>query len=513
MQRLNGRPACGGPEVRGGASASELERELQRRCAAIVLLAACLGCSAEESRSDSAAPDGLSPRNPRTGSAGLGDSLYPWSGNGGYDVERYELVLDVHDVNTGELSARATLHASAAQDLERFNLDFIGLTIDALRVNGNAASYSRAGQELTIEPAGALRAGDAFSVEVDYHGTPAQRQSAASPASAGWVTTGDGRIFVVSEPDGAPNFFPTNDHPLDKASYALRVTVPKPNVVAANGVLQATIDGDGTTTFEWEAASPMASYLVTLGIAELEQESSTLAGGLLLRNYYEAGTMAETRAAFARQGEMIAVFEELFGPYPFDVYGALFLHAPLGALETQTLSIFGTNAISASNIARSELTVAHEIAHQWFGNSVSLVDWSDIWLNEGFARYSEALWIEHLEGEAALRAWIERNYASLALTGDAYGPPGTPPADDLFNSSVYVRGALALHALRLELGDAPFFEVLRRYVARFQGSNATTADFRAVTEEIGGRDLGALFQGWIYAEQLPPPDELGLPVP
>jgi aminopeptidase N len=472
-----------------------------------------LGCGNGEDGTGLPPLEALMPREPRTGAAGLGDSLYPWSGNSGYDVEHHDLVIDVLDVDNGELGAVATLRAVATQDLDRFNLDFIGLTIDSVRIDGRAAAYERAAQELTIEPAEPLRSGEPFSVEVAYHGAPTQRESAAVRALVGWVTASPSRSYVLSEPDGAPNFFPTNDHPLDKASYTFRVSVPKPYSVAANGLLEATIDAGDRTTFEWHARSPMASYLVTIGIAELELETGTSSGGLPLRNYYEPSISARGRAAFARQSEILAFYEELFGPYPFEVYGALVLSTPLGALETQTLSIFGVNAISAENTAVTELTVAHELAHQWFGNSVSVADWSDIWLNEGFARYAEALWIEHRDGPVSLRAWLVRGYNAFAGTGDTFAPPGTPPANDLFNASVYVRGALALHALRVELGDAPFFETLRTYAARYQYGNATTADFRAVAEELSGRDLEPLFQRWIYERGIPPASELGIGPP
>lgn len=480
------------------------------RCAWLLLASSGLGCGPSDDGTGLPPVEALAPRDPRTGAAGIGDSLYPWSGNSGYDIEHYELVIDVQDVPSGALSATATLRAVASRDLDRFNLDFIGLTIDDLRVNGAAAAHERAAQELTIEPAAPLRSGESFTVEVDYHGTPTQRQSAASPAEVGWVTTDSRRSFVISEPDGAPNFFPTNDHPLDKASYTFRVTVPKPYRVAANGMLRVEVDAGDRTTFEWDAPSPMASYLVTIGIAELELETSTSPDGLILRNYYEANFSPSVRALFARQSEMLSLYQELFGPYPFEVYGALILRIPLVALETQTLSIFGVNAIDGGNVARNELTVAHELAHQWFGNSVSVADWSEIWLNEGFARYAEALWIEHRDGPSSLRSWVLSNYNIVAGSGDTDGPPGTPAADDLFNTSVYVRGALTLHALRVALGDAAFFETLRTYAARFRYGNARTADFRAVAQEVSGLDLEPLFQRWVYDSAMPPRAELGV---
>ena len=201
---------------------------------------------------------------------------------------------------------------------------------------------------------------------------------------------------------------------------------------------------------------------------------------------------------------MVDFYSDTFGPYPFDVYGTLVIDTDVGtALEAQTLSIFGRDMLD-------EATVAHELAHQWFGNSISVADWGDIWLNEGFATYAEGLWIEHTEGAAALAEWAQEIYREVADAGDELTPPGNPAATDLFNAGVYYRGALVLHALRLQIGDEAFFDLLRTYYDRFQGGNARTSDFISVAEEISGQDLQDFFDGWLYADQLPPIPALDL---
>ncbi len=438
------------------------------------------------------------------------NSLYPGFGNGGYDVRHYGLDLTVSDVSTGALTGVTTIEAKAIQDLSSFNLDFVGLTVEDIAVNEQPAAFSRNGQELTITPAMPIQAGETFTVEVIYRGAPEQIKSVALPVLTGWVTF-DGGSYVVSEPDGAANFYPVNDHPLDKATYSFRVTVPKPFEVAANGVLVETIDHGDTTTFVWQARDPMASYLTTVNIGEFNVETEDGPNGIPIRNYYATGLEEGIREPFARQAEMLALYSEVFGPYPFEVYGSVVMEAEIGgALETQTLSLFGVDTINLRDIPRTEEIVAHEAAHQWIGDSVSLADWSDIWLNESFATYAEGLWVEHTNGRAALDRWIKDRYHYVVDSREELSPPGSPPADDLFNGGVYVWGALALHALRLEVGDEAFFEILRTYYDRFKGSNVRTSDFISVAEEVSGQDLAAFFDSWLYSEELPPVPALGL---
>ncbi|MBI3162796.1 MAG: hypothetical protein HYZ23_09810 [Chloroflexi bacterium] len=232
-------------------------------------------------------------------------------------------------------------------------------------------------------------------------------------------------------------------------------------------------------------------------------------GGVPIRNYYSTGLEENVREPFARQGRMIDYFSELFGPYPFDVYGALVMDTEFGAaLENQTLSIFGIDMIDVDDVEETELVVAHELAHQWFGDSVSLADWGDIWLNEGFATYAEALWYEHLYGQDGLDEYVEYLYSVVDEYDDTGTPPGDPPADDLFNSGVYEWGGLTLHALRLEVGDETFFEILKTYHERYKNGNATTEDFISIAEEVSKKELSEFFNDWLYKGILPPLSDL-----
>jgi aminopeptidase N len=447
-----------------------------------------------------------------SGAPGVGDSLYPGFGNGGYDVQHYTLDLTV-DPAANHLAGVTRIDAVAAQDLSSFNLDLIGFDIEAIWVNDTAATFARERQELTISPAQALKAGEAFTVEVRYSGTPRPYTSPAYSAPAGWQRYGrrDGCpcSYVASSPDGAATFYPVNDHPLDKATYTLRVTVSKPYEVAQNGILTDIIDNGDTITTISEVTSPMASYLTTINIADFDLVTDAGTHGVPIRNYFQVGIRPESRAVFAPQDEMIGFFESVFGEYPFDVYGVVVVNDALGsALETQTLSLFGVD-FTSPNFPQHELVVAHELAHQWFGDSLSVGDWRDIWLNEGFATYAEGLWIEHTQGAAALDAWARDLYDQ---TGQhrITRPPGDPLFNDLFNWNVYNRGALTLHALRLKVGDEVFFSILQTWYERHRDGNVRTADFVALASERSGDDLTGFFDAWLYAEAVPPLPEMSL---
>lgn len=443
------------------------------------------------------------PVDPLAGADGMGDSLYPEFGNGGYDTLTYTLDITINNVDTSEIEATTTIEAIATQDLSRFNLDFAGFEITSIKVNDEAVEFERSGQELTVIPAQALTKDEVFTVSVAYQGVPEAMTSQALPFQTGWVAY-DGGIFVLSEPDGSASYYPVNDHPLDKATYTIIVTAPKPYEVAANGVLEETKDNGESTTYTFTIRDPMASYLTTINVNDFNVETMESENGIPIRNYYAASLPQEVNKPFARQGEMIDYFSELFGPYPFEVYGSLVMDTEFGAaLENQTMSIYGVDMIDFDDVEGTEAVVAHELAHQWFGDSISVADWSDIWLNEGFATYGEALWVEYDYGKDGLNNWVNGVYEEVKAYPEFYPPPGNPAANDLFNGGVYLRGGLTLHALRVTIGNDAFFETLRTYHERYKFGNATTEDFIAVAEEVSGEDLKALFDAWLYDEQLP----------
>ena len=238
--------------------------------------------------------------------------------------------------------------------------------------------------------------------------------SVALPVPTGWETY-DGGSYVLANRMAPPTFFPSTITHWTRQRTPSRVTVPEPFEVAANGILTESTDNGDTTTYLFEPRDPMASYLATIDIGEFDVETMQSASGVPIRNYYASGLPEDVKKPFARQGEMLDTFSDLFGPYPFEVYGSLVMDIQLGtALENQTMSIYGIDMIDTTNIEGTELTVAHEMSHQWFGDSVSVADWSDIWLNEGFATYSEGLWLEHTQGRKALDDWVKYIYADVA---------------------------------------------------------------------------------------------------
>jgi aminopeptidase N len=427
-----------------------------------------------------------------------GDPYYPQLGIAGYDVEHYALDLSA-DPAANTLSGTATIRLRAVQDLGALSLDLHGLTVQSVTVAGAAATFQHSGDKLHLDLPQPARAGQVLTAVVAYGGTPVSVPPLGTWMALGWLSDASG-TYVSAEPNGAQGWFPANDHPCDKATYTIRVTVPKPNVAAANGELVDTQDNGASTTFTWEMRQPMASYLAAVCVGDLVPQTTAGPDGLPIRSYYTRAVAGSAPSFFSRLGDVIAFFEEHFGPYPFSVFGVAVADMALDdwAMENQTLCLFGRDV----DAAVAQTLGPHELAHQWFGDSVSLKSWQDIWLNEGFATYAEALWYENEQGTAALEARLRGTYpgaGSMALL-----PPGSPPPGDLFNRSVYLRGALTLHALRREVGDDTFFKILRTWADRYRHGNAGTGDFLALANEVSGRDVAPLLRSWLFDAAIPP---------
>jgi aminopeptidase N len=447
---------------------------------------------------------------PVTGSPSAGDPYYPTAGNGGYDVQSYDISLDI-DPMSGHVVGDTTVTATALDDLAAFYLDFSGPDITGVEVDGHAASFDHTLGELKIEPSQTLTAGSPFSARILYSGVP----EGMKPLR-GWQKAGDS-IFTSDEPQGAATWFPVNDIPADKATYTFRLTVPQPYTATASGVLTGTETQGSSTTFTWKMDKPMASYVAGVAVGRFELETSTSPGGVAIRNYFAPDLAATASAGFARTGEVIDYFSGLFGPYPFAAYGVVAPDADTtGAMENQSMSLFGQNFINVTmaDPKWGPIFLAHELAHQWFGDSVTIKNWNDVWLNEGFATYASWLWLEHDQGPRALQAMIDDSVAVMRKSSEP--PPGSPGRRDMFGDSTYRRGALTLHALRLTVGDEAFFRILHTWADRYKYGNVTTEDLIAVAKEqapqIPAAELDAFFQAWLYQDEMPALPA-GAPVP
>ncbi|WP_030221786.1 M1 family metallopeptidase [Streptomyces bikiniensis] len=428
------------------------------------------------------------------GAAGLRDPYFPKLGNGGYDVRHYALSL-AYDPGTGRLDGTAEITARATQDLSAFNLDLSGLAVGAARVDGAPAAHNRAGNELTIRPREEIPKGAEFRATVTYAGVP-EPVTDADGSEEGWLRDAGGGVVAVGEPAGSATWFPGNHHPSDKAAYDIALTVPAGTDAFSNGVrTERRTEPDGRVTTVWHTPEPMASYLATVMIGRYETGTATALGTVPVLTAAEPGVAARTAALRAEVPAILARQERRFGPYPFSAAGAVVTEdGKLGyALETQTRPVF-----PASSFDRT--TLVHELAHQWFGNSVSPATWRDLWLNEGFATYAEWLYAEEHGGVPA-RTAFERAFAQKANW--AFPPAVPPTAANLFDPPVYQRGAMVLHKLRETVGDASFDAVLRGWPEKYRHANASTADFTAYAEEVAGKDLDGLWDVWLYGDGRP----------
>ena len=355
----------------------------------------------------------------------------------------------------------------------------------------------RAGR-LVIEPASPLAQGDAFTVTVAYHGHPT---TVAGLDGAGWEELTDG-VIVAGQPDGAPTWFPCNDRVSSKASYRFELSTPAAYTAVANGSLVGKHTGSSRTVWVYEQAEPMSSYLATVQIGRYR--TTRLEGSSVpVTVHAPARLRASVDLALARQGEMLRTFAALFGPYPFPVYTVVVTDDVLEIpLESQTLSTFGANHMRTD--WQSQRLIAHELAHQWFGNALTAGEWRDIWLHEGFACYSEWLWSEKSGGRSAQRHAEEHWRRLSAMPQDLILVD--PSRATMFDDRVYKRGALLLHALRLRLGDAAFFDVLRTWVEAHRYGTVGTAAFTAhvgAAADATGVGVRQLLQAWLFTPQLP----------
>lgn len=436
---------------------------------------------------------------PGVGGAGLGDDYFPDYGNSGYDVDRYAIDID-YQPQGDLLNGTTTITAKATQDLRRFNLDF-ALRVRSVTVNGDAARFNQDDpHELVVTPKKALRTGETMTVKVDYFGVPsAVKVDGITP----WIKTADGAI-ALGEPEIAAWWFPSNDHPKDKAKFDVTMRVPS-GVEAISGgkLISKTLTPQGDT-WRWRETKPMATYLAFMAIGQYEVTESTSSKGLPIINAVATGSDPRLQRAatdFKRTEEVIDFLTRQFGPYPFDAMGNVAPNADFGyALETQTRPVYTRGFWrNGSNMG----VVVHEQAHQWWGDSASVEYWNDIYVNEAFATYSEWLWSED-QGQGTAQQLLQQTYDSYAASDPFWQVSiGDPGRENVFDNAVYDRGAMSLQALRNRIGSPAFWQVLRTWQAQKAYKNGSTEEFQALAEKLSGEDLDGFFKAWLYDQRKP----------
>ncbi len=433
---------------------------------------------------------------------GVGDAYAPTSGDDGYDVERYDLELD-YRVRTNRLVGVATIALVTAREVAVLAFDLVHLKVSAVRVDGHRAAFAQRDPKVRVTLPHEVPAGTHVTVEVEYAGSPVPRRSRWG--RIGWEELADGAI-VASQPTGAPTWFPCNDHPSRKARMRIAVTTEKDYHVVATGSPAGRTTRGPLSTWRFLQETPTATYLAAVQVGRYATHERQLAG-VPVALHHPRALHRRVQHDFAGLEAMLTLFNASFGPYPLERYDVVVTPDVLEIpIEAQGMATFGSNHVDG--VGGAERLIAHELAHQWFGNSVGVASWQHIWLNEGFACYSEWLWSEASGHETADAMARHHHAALLALPQDlVLGDPG--PAD-MFDDRVYKRGALLVHTLRLTLGDEAFFGALRAWTAAKRHGVATSEHLLAHLEAYTERDLGALFDDWLLGAALPllPPASL-----
>lgn len=427
---------------------------------------------------------------------GAGDPYYPLDGNGGYDATHYEVALG-YDPPSGTLDGTTTVDAVATQPLRLFHLDFAGPPVRMVTVNGLPAAFRIEGEhELVVSPLLPLLPGLPFRVVVDYGGVMPDTRG------EGWTYAPSGGAFAAGEPHSASTWYPLNDTPADRATFTLRATVPAEWQVVGNGVRTRDEVVGAHRHVDWESRQPTLGYLTTVAVDRFEFLEQRRANGTPIISAFAPGAV-QHRELEQRLPEILDFAEALFGPYPFDAAGGIYLDSDLPfSLETQSRPIYA--------VWVDLNTVVHEIAHQWWGDSVAVRSWADICLNECFASYTaDYLWPERMEG-ADVDAEYRDTVARFRAEPRFWQIPLQDPGAGREFTSVYYRGPLFLHALRRTVGDDVFLPALRDFLAAHAGRNAGMADWRAFVQARTPIPLDGFYDAWLTATE-PPPDEYLFP--
>jgi aminopeptidase N len=458
-------------------------------------------------------------QSPSPGAPGIGDPLYPTLGNGGYDVLHYDLELRYATSEPGQgIDGTATITARATQALSQFNLDFAGDSIGTITVDGRRATVVREGEDLVITPARAIRRNERFVVRISHFASSPAVPDPDEFLGAPFFIAPDGSAWA-GQPNRAHAIFPSNDHPRDMASFSFRIDVPAGTTAVASGALRGQHTAHGRTIWRYEQREPMATELAQVAVGALTVISRGRHAGVTVRDVVPTRLAADLEPKLASELSHLDFLEDLLGDYPFETYGSLVVDTSLGfALETQTLSLFEASFFDFDPQLFAPVMV-HELAHQWFGNSVAPAQWSDVWQNEGHATWYEIT--SQLDPDSAeFTEQMRQLYSFGDLLRFFFGPVAAPRSGDpeeLFNLNVYFGGATTLYALRQQVGAATFERIERTWVTRYRGRSASTADFIALASQVSGQDLTAFLTDWLYGTTTPvmpgQPDWTVTPVP
>ena len=446
----------------------------------------------------------------------LMDPHAPGLGNGGYDAQHYHVdmafslsppstVEEGADFDPAEavvrVDATTTIDVVATRPLDQIAFDFTGSTVTEVQVDGVDAEFEREATKLIVTLPEPARADDPLSIAVTYTGEPGAIDSRVARVEVGWVGKPAGTWHMRSEPDGAHRWFPANDHPSDKATFLFDVLVPIEYAAAASGVFERSYSGIESASYRWSVGDeiPVSSATVILGDLELvPDEQSSAAMGVEIRHMLPPDMVDDPPAALNGIADMIGFFEERFGPFPYEAFGVAVVDSPNVGLGANTWAVLTRGEIEDND---AELAIVSRLVRHWFGDSVTPATWSDVWLSTSLVRYAEWLWIERDLGERPADTVASAARRNVADSG--WPPPNEPRIGDIYVGSVFIHGAITLHAVRLRMGDAPFFDMIAKFYETHARGVAGTGDLNEIILREAGSSIRHLFDTWLTADELP----------
>lgn len=424
-----------------------------------------------------------------------------------WQPEHYNVSITLNDKLNEIASAQAEIEIKILKRSSLIDLDFGDLITDAVNVNGKPAVFEHRNGKLEIKLAELVNPGTKLTVTVAYHGKPKD----------GLILTADkdGKPSAVGDnwPDRVHHWIPSFDHPSAKATVTFKITAPVQDIVVANGRLDhVEVQANGNRTWTYTEGVPIPAYCMIIGVGEFVRFEPTGPALTPLSYYVPHSDSPYALKGFAPAAPAVQLFSQTVGPYPYEKLAMIVGATRFGGMENSSAIVFASSLFNPNPNAKLSETfgiptgtmsvVAHEIAHQWFGDSVTESTWSDLWLSEGFATYFAGLFIQKHDGEEAFQRYMtQAAQTSLAYDKSKHTPIFDTQTENLFsllNANNYQKGAWVLHMLRSRLGDGPFFRGIRNYYQAHKNATANTEDLRTALEKASGKDLRSFFTRWVY---------------